>query len=189
MKKILFSTLAASMLFVNLANAKEYVLDTAHTEVGFKVKHMQVSNTKGNFGEFSGELDFDTDKRVLNKLNAVIKMNSINTNNDKRDDHLRTAEFFDVEKYPEMKFEMTKFIPDSDDSDEGKVIGNLTIKDVTKEIELDYEFGGLAKNEQIDKVGFTLEGEIDRTAFNVGDAGFAIGSNVKIEIEVEADAK
>ena len=84
---------------------------------------------------------------------------------------------------------MTKFIPDGDDKEEGKVVGNLTIKDVTKEVTFDYDFGGVIKNEQVDKIGFSLEGKIDRTEFGVGEASLAVANKVEIELEIEADAK
>lgn len=188
MKKILFSLAACSLLTLGLANAKEYTIDTAHTDVGFKIKHMQISNTKGNFSDFNGVVDFDEKTMKLNKLEATIKISSIDTGNKKRDDHLRTDEFFDANKFPEMKFVMTKFIADDDDKDEGIIKGDLTIKDVTKPVELEYEFGGISKGD-VEKIGFSLEGEIDRTEFGVGEKSLAIGSEVKLDIEVEANAK
>ncbi|MSN97006.1 polyisoprenoid-binding protein [Campylobacter sp. FMV-PI01] len=187
MKKILLSIAASSLLIVNFANAKDYVVDTAHSQVGFKIKHMQISNVKGNFNKFSGDIDFDENTKKLKKLNATIAIDSVNTNNNNRDNHLKQADYFDAKKFPEMKFEMTEFIAES--QDEGKVKGNLTIKGVTKPITLDYDFGGEIKNDKADKIGFTLEGKIDRTAFGVGESSVALGSEVKLEIEIEANAK
>lgn len=188
MKKILFSLAACSLLTLGFANAKEYAVDSAHTDVGFKIKHMQISNTKGNFKDFEGIVDFDENSMKLNKLEATIKITSVDTGNEKRDNHLRSADFFDVQKFPEMKFVMTEFKFDDDDKDEGIVKGDLTIKGVTKPIELEYEFGGISKGD-VEKIGFNLSGKIDRTEFGVGEKSVALGSEVKLEIEIEADAK
>lgn len=190
MKKLLISAIASSFLLVSAVSAKDYITDKAHTNVGFKIKHLQVSNVKGGFDDFEGSIDFDPDTKKLNKFEANIKVASVNTKNDKRDDHLKSADFFEVEKYPEMKFVMTEFAS-KDGGEEGTVKGDLTIKGVTKPVELKYEFGGIVKNdkEKIDKLGFALEGDIDRTAFGVGEESVAIGSKVNIEIEVEANAK
>lgn len=187
MKKLLFSAVASSFLLVGAVNAKDYTVDLAHTHVGFKVKHLQVSNVRGSFDDFEGKIDFDPQTKELKKFEAVVKVASINTKNDQRDDHLRNPDFFEVEKYPEMKFVMSEFISE-DGGEEGVVKGDLTIKDVTLPVEFEYEFGGVIKNEKVDKVGFTLEAEIDRTKFNVGESSIAIGSEVDITIEVEADA-
>lgn len=188
MRKILFSLAACSLLTLSLANAKEYVVDIAHTDVGFKIKHMQISNTKGNFADFKGVVDFDEKTMKLNKLEATIQIASIDTGNEGRDEHLRDTDFFDTKKFPEMKFVMTEFKFDDDEKDEGIVKGDLTIKGVTKPIELEYEFGGISKGD-VEKIGFNLSGKIDRTEFGVGEKSLAIGSEVKLDIEIEADAK
>ena len=87
-----------------------------------------------------------------------------------------------------MKFVMTEFKFDDDEKDEGIVKGDLTIKGITKPIELEYEFGGISKGD-VEKIGFNLSGKIDRTEFDVGEKSLAIGNEVKLDIEIEADAK
>ncbi len=187
MKKLLFSAVACSFLLVGAANAKDYAVDPTHTNVGFKIKHLQISNVRGSFDDFEGKIDFDPETKELKKFEAIVKVASINTKNEGRDDHLRNPDYFEVEKYPEMKFVMKEFVKE-DDGEEGVVKGDLTIKDVTLPVEFEYDFGGVIKNEKVDKIGFTLEGEIDRTKFNVGEESIGIGSEVDITIEVEADA-
>lgn len=189
MKKIVIS-LAATLSLAISVNAAEYSVDPVHSSVNFKIKHLQVSNVKGNFNSFSGMIDFDPATKKLNNVNGVVEINSVNTNNNKRDDHLRSSDFFDVQKFPTMKFEMTEFLQDGDDKDEGKVRGNLTIKDVTKPVEFEYELGGITKNKDgKSMIGVTLEGKLNRIDFKVGEETMALGNEVKIDIELEATEK
>ncbi|NLY03489.1 MAG: YceI family protein [Campylobacter sp.] len=187
MKKMLFSVVASSFLLIGSLSAKEYVIDSAHTNISFKIKHMQISNVKGSFSDFEGVLDFDLDTKTINKLEGIVKISSVNTNNEGRDEHLKEADFFEVEKFPEMKFIMTEFIGE-DGNEEGIIKGDLTIKDVTKQVSFEYNFGGVVTDEKVDKIGFSLEGKIDRTEFNVGTSGPALGSKVDLELEIEANA-
>ncbi|CZE48384.1 YceI family protein [Campylobacter geochelonis] len=190
MKKILASVAVSSLILAGTLNAAEFGVDKVHSDVGFKVKHLQISNVKGKFKDYSAVIDLDTTTQKLNKLEATIKVASVDTDNSKRDEHLRSADFFDAAKFTDMKFVMTEFVADKDDIGEGKVKGNLTIKDVTLPVVLDYEFGGVAKMQDgKEKVGFNLEGEIDRTRFGVGEASVAVSSEIKIQIEIEASAK
>ena len=179
MKKILFSTLSVFLLGGAL-NAAEYKLDNAHSSVNFKIKHMGVSTTNGNFKNFAATLDFDGEK--INKLEASVDTASVNTENEKRDTHLKAADFFDVAKFPEMKFVMKEQTGD-------KVIGDLTIKDVTKSVEFEYEFGGsnVDKNGK-EHIGFSLEGKIKRSDFNFAPTSNTamLGDDIKILIDVEA---
>lgn len=179
MKKILFSSFAVFAL-VSSINATEYALDKSHSSVNFKIKHMSVSTTNGNFKNFEAVLDFDGAK--INKLEAIIKVDSINTDNETRDNHLKAADFFDSAKFPEMKFVMKE---QKDD----KIIGNLTLKDVTKSVELDYEFGGSNIDQKgKEHIGFSLEGKIKRSDFNFApnSSTMTLGDDVKISVDVEA---
>ncbi len=165
---------------------KSFVIDKPHTDVSFKVRHMGISNTKGRFDEFRANIEFDT--CTLSLLEANIDINSINTSNKTRDNHLRTADFFDADKFPNMKFKMTEFIPKNDD--EGVVKGELTIKDKTLPVELEYEFGGYNKLEDgTEKIGFSLEGKINRLDFGVGSKNPMVGNEILISIEVEANSQ
>lgn len=183
MKKILTSTVLACALF-GFANATEYSLDKSHSNIGFKIKHMSVSTTNGIFKDFDTIIDAESNGK-LNKLSATIKVASINTENEKRDAHLQAADFFDASKFPEMKFEMTEFKDD-------KVIGNLTIKDVTKQVTLDYDFGGETKDKKgLEHIGFSLDGKIKRSDFNFAPSSpsVTLGDDIKISIDIEAIKK
>lgn len=183
MKKILTSALLASALFLNL-NAAEYSLDKTHSSVNFKIKHMSVSNTSGKFNDFDAVIDAESNGK-LNKLNATIKVASVDTDNQSRDSHLQAPDFFNASKFPNMTFEMSEFKKD-------KVIGNLTIAGVSKKVELDYEFGGKNTDQKgKEHIGFSLEGKIKRSDFNFAPSSSTVtlGDEIKISVEVEAIKK
>ncbi|MDL0089023.1 YceI family protein [Campylobacter gastrosuis] len=190
MKKLIVSGLAA-LAILGVAQAAPFELDNAHSSVNFKIKHMGISNVNGKFNDFSAKID--ASNGVLNSLEATIKTASVDTDNQKRDDHLRSADFFDVTKFSDMSFKMTEFKADKDDKNEAKITGELTLNGVTKPVKLDYEFGGATKGtDGRERIGFNLEGKIKRSDFNFAN-GFAsdvmLGDEVKINIEVEAAAK
>jgi len=131
---------------------------------------------------------------MVKSLNATIKTESIDTGIEKRDNHLRSADFFLAKKYPELKFVMKSYIKKSDD--EGVMIGDLTIRGITKEVKLEVEIGGTIKDlEGNNRVGFSLEGEINRTDFDLKwnkaleFGGVAVSEKVELEIEVQAVEK
>lgn len=163
--------------------AAELEADKAHSEVHFSVSHMVVSRTKGEFSEFDSKVVVEDDELV--SVTATIPVSSIDTDNKKRDDHLKSADFFHVEKYPNITFESTKV-------EDGKLVGNLTIMDVTKEIELDLEFLGPVKGPWgKTRYGLNLEGEIDRTEYGLTwnktleAGGLVVGDKVTLNISVE----
>jgi polyisoprenoid-binding protein YceI len=180
MKNVLFALLTLSAFGVS---ANELPLDTAHSAVTFSVPHMVVSRTKGSFGEFDGSLTV-VDGKVTG-AKAVIQVKSIDTKNQKRDDHLRNPDFFDVEKFPTITFVSTKI-------EGGKLVGNLTIRDVTKEVSLDMEFLGPVKDPwgKI-RYGLNATGVIDRTEFgltwskSMEAGGLVVGNDVQLSISVE----
>nr|WP_321405595.1 YceI family protein [uncultured Carboxylicivirga sp.] len=165
-----------------------WVLDPTHSEVTFKVKHMMISNVKGEFKEVSAIIDgedFET-----SKITATINAASIFTNNDDRDNHLKSGDFFDAEKYPTLSFEGTAF--EKVDDDEYKLTGLLTIKDVIKEVTFDVEFGGIGKDPWgNEKAGFSLEGKINRKDWGLNwnaaleAGGVLVSEDVKIQAEVQ----
>lgn len=176
-----------------LAVAKPFELDKSHTRVGFEVTHMMISSVDGNFKEFNGEIDFDPDKMLFNSLKATVDASSVNTDNKKRDDHLKAQDFFYVEKYPEISFVMTGYEPKGKNS--GVMKGELTIKGITKEIELDSDINGVVIDPWGNqRVGFELDGEIDRKDFNITwnksmDAGgLVVGDSVDLVIKVQGKA-
>lgn len=187
MKKLLTSTLVA-LAMASSASAASFALDGAHSNVAFKVKHMGLSNVNGIFKDYSAVIDFDLKDNKFNALKADIKVASVDTDNSKRDEHLRTPDFFNVEKYPDMTFEMTSYKADGDD---GKMVGILTIAGVSKEVKLDTEINGRLEKDGKTVVGFNLSGKIKRSDFNLGQ-GFdssLIGDEIKINIDGEMSSQ
>jgi len=185
-KKFLLSSVLAAALF-----AGDYSLDMSHSGVGFSIKHLMVSNVKGTFKTYDGAFSFDEKKNAITKLEGTVDVASVNTDIQKRDDHLRSADFFDAAKFPKMTFVMTKFTGGK----KPKVEGKLTIKDVTKVVVFDAEIGGAAEFMGTKKVGFSLTGNIKRKDFGLNwnkaleTGGFVVGDDVKITIDLEGNEK
>jgi polyisoprenoid-binding protein YceI len=165
-------------------------LDPAHTRIGFSARHMMVSKVRGQFGEFTGSITI-ADEPLASTAEAVIKTGSIDTRNADREKHLTGSDFLDVETYPEMTFRTTRVT--SRHGSEFTVLGDLTIKDVTRPVELTLELEGVGNSPWGQQVlGFSLTGEINREDFgmtwNVGleTGGVLVGKTVKLEIEGEA---
>ena len=137
----------------------KWVLDPSHSELNFKVKHLMISNVKGEFKNFLAEIDNEDFKNGLVKVD--IETSSIYTNSPDRDNHLKSADFFDVENHPAMTFESTNFT--KVDDNEYKLKGLLTVKGISKEVVLDVEFGGINKDPWgNEKAGFSYAGKINR---------------------------
>ncbi|MGH1600750.1 YceI family protein [Campylobacter majalis] len=185
MRKIIISSLIA-FGFLTALSASEYSIDTAHSSVGFSIKHMSITKVNGKFTSFDAIIDADKD--VLNRLEAVVKTASVNTENKKRDDHLRQDNFFSSDKFADMKFVMKEFKKDGDDA---KIVGDLTIKDVTKSVEFDYDFGGVADVNGKEKIGFSLETKINRSDFNFAPQtpNAMLSDEIKVVIDIQAVAK
>ena len=180
--------LSLLILASNFGWAAVYEIDTAHSEVGFKIRHL-VSKTRGRFDSFSGTVDFDHKKMSKVKVDVKIETGSINTNNEKRDAHLKNADFFNVEKYPEMTFKSRKSKKTGKNT--FQVTGDLTILGVTKPVTLDVEYlGETADPWGKTRNGFTATGTLDRKdwgmEYNIADkGGVVIGDEVQILIEIE----
>jgi polyisoprenoid-binding protein YceI len=166
-----------------------FALDPAHTRVGFVARHMMVSKVRGSFKDASGEIVV-AEEPTASTVSVTIQAASIDTGVEDRDNHLRSADFLDVEKYPHLTFRSTGLVPTEDGF---QLRGDLTIKDVTREVTLDAEFEGLARSPWGQEViGFTATTEIDREDFGVTwnqvleTGGALVGKKVKIEIELEA---
>ena len=166
----------------------KWVLDPTHSEITFKVKHLMISNVKGAFKTFDASIDGE-DFRTSN-FNVTIDTGSISTNNDDRDAHLKSPDFFEVEKYPEITFVSTSL--KKVDDNEFKLIGDLTIKGTTKEIELDTEFGGFMKDPYgNEKTGFSINGKLNRKDFGLNwnaaleAGGVMVGNEIKVNAEVQ----
>ena len=167
-----------------------FQLDTAHTQIQFAVRHMMISKVRGEFGKFSGAVNLNVDKPELTTVEAEVDLASINTRDAQRDGHLRSADFFDVEKYPTMTFKSTKV--QVLDSKHAKLTGDLTIRDVTRPLTLDVEYVGSAKSPWgATSYGFAAKAKINREdwglVWNVAleTGGWLVGKDVEIEIEAE----
>jgi len=170
--------------------AGTYELDPNHKRVGFVVRHLMVSKVRGNFGEATATITV-TDDPMQTSVTATVNTASVNTGQTDRDNHLRSGDFFDVEKYPTMEFRSTGI--KSHDGDEFIVDGELTIKDVTRPVELKVEFEGVGRSPYgFDVFGFTATTEIDREDWGLTwnmaleQGGVMVAKKVKIEIEGEA---
>lgn len=168
-------------------------VDPVHSHVGFSVRHMMVTTVKGSFTSFRGTLEIDDADFTRSKIEGEIDVQSIDTKNADRDNHLRTNEFFDVANHPKITFRSTKI--DVADKDEGRytVHGDITIRGVTKPIALDVEFAGTSKNPYGQTIaGVSGSGTINRKDFGVvynallETGGVAVSDKVKLEIEVQA---
>ena len=167
-----------------------YAVDTSHSELTFSVRHMMVSKVRGRFGDVEGTVTIAEDP-LQSSVTASITTASVQTGNVDRDNHLRTGDFFEAEKYPEITFRSTRV--KSHDGAEFVLEGELTIKDVTRPVELQVEFEGVGKSPYgFDVFGFSASTEIDREdwglTYNMAleSGGVMIGKKVKIEIEGEA---
>jgi polyisoprenoid-binding protein YceI len=180
----------APALTVPAFAAETYGVDKAHSEVLFSIKHL-VSRVSGNFQDFDGKIVIDRAKPEASSAEFTIKATSINTNNARRDDHLRTPDFFDVAKFPEITFKSTKVVPKGKDAFE--VTGDLTMRGVTKPVVLAVSFLGDIKDQMgNDKAGFEATTTINRKDFGVlwnkalDQGGFVLGDDVKVTANLEA---
>lgn len=166
----------------------KWAFDPAHSELTFKVKHMMISNVKGGFNSFS--VAVDGEDILKSSLAVTVDASSINTNNTDRDNHLKSADFFDVENHKELTFKSTSF--KQKDDDEYELKGVLTIKGISKEIALEVEFGGINKDPWgNEKAGFSIKGKINRKDWGLNwnaaleTGGILVGEEVKIEGDLE----
>ncbi|HVR40169.1 MAG TPA: YceI family protein [Thermoanaerobaculia bacterium] len=182
--------LAAVPLF---AAPETFVPDKAHSEVTFRVKHF-VTMVTGRFGEFDATINIDREKPAASTVEFTINPASIDTNNENRDKHLRSEDFFFVEKYPTLTFKSTS-IKASKTKDVYDVTGELTMRGVTKTVTLPVTFLGFAKMGQREKAGFSIETTVNRKDYGINwnkaldQGGFMLSDDVKVEINIEADKK
>jgi len=191
LKRILALTIAVFLIISIAAGAATWKVDPVHSSVGFKVRHLVVAKTSGEFTDFEGTIEFDGKDLASGSVSLSINVASVNTDNEKRDNHLRSPDFFDAEKFPTMTFVSTSVI--LGEGDKFQLVGNMTIKDVTKEVTFDCEFYG-AMNDPWgnQRAGFAASTTIDRQEFNVSynkaieTGGLIAGNEVEIFLEVEA---
>jgi polyisoprenoid-binding protein YceI len=168
----------------------KWSLDPMHSELQFKIKHLMISNVSGALKNFHAEVETEDEDFSTAKINLVAQMDSISTNNEQRDAHLRNSDFFEVEKYPELKFKSTKV--EKTDSDTFALYGELTLKGVTKPVKLNVEFNGVAKDPWGgERAGFVVTGKINRTDWGVNfnsvleTGGVMLSEEVKINCEIQ----
>ena len=165
-------------------------IDPTHSEVQFKVKHLVISTVTGSFNSYEGNIEADGDDFENARARFTADIDSISTNNEDRDQHLKSDDFFNAEEYPQLKFESTNFEKIADG--EYKVTGDLTIRDVTKEVELDVVHGGTVGDPYGQtKAGFEVAGSINRKEFGltwdaVTEAGnVVVGDKIKLQLNVQ----
>jgi polyisoprenoid-binding protein YceI len=178
------------MSTATIAPTGTWTVDPAHSRVGFAVKHLGIATVRGVFTDFEGTLEIGEDLSSA-KVYGTVKTASVNTSESDRDKHLLSADFFDVENYPEIRFESTKI--EAIDDNEVKITGNLTMNGVTKEIVLHAEVGGT----EIDpwgneRVGLEATGQLSRSDFGIkfnmalGSGNVAVGDKVKLSLDISA---
>ena len=190
MEKIFTAALSALLLFTPSAFADSYDIDPEHTYIGLSARHMVIAKVQGRFTEFSGSFDFDEITKKLENTTITIDVNSLDTEVEKRDDHLRSPDFLNVKQFPNITFQQTA--SGVKQGNEVWVTGYLTIRDVTKEIRLEGEFLGAVKDFNGNRrAGFTAVGLINRFDYGLywnkllELGGAIVSKNIKLILEVE----
>ncbi|MDN4165788.1 YceI family protein [Cytophagales bacterium LB-30] len=172
------------------ATTTKWAIDPTHSEVQFKVKHLVISTVTGTFKKFEGTVETENEDFSDAKINFSIDVNSIDTNQEQRDGHLKSDDFFSAEKFPQIVFASTSFKKVSGDN--YTLEGHLTIKDVTKPISLAVEYGGTATDFYGNvKAGFEVTGKINRKEFGltwdgITEAGaIVVGEDIKLQMNVQ----
>lgn len=171
------------------AETARWDIDLDHSVIEFRVTHMVVSKTSGRFMDYRGFVEMDADAKTFKIIEATINAESINTSQEKRDAHLRNADFFDVQRFPTMTYKMKNY---QKQGDTYKVIGNLTLRGVTKEVTLVGTFNGVTKDPWGNtRAGFTAEGKLNRKDFGMiwnktlDSGGLVVGEEVEIRLDIE----
>lgn len=174
-----------------VSNRAKWVVDKSHSLVEFSIKHMMFATVKGQFTEFEGVIEGDPADLTTATFSATIKTASINTRDQQRDDHLRSADFFDAENHPEITYVSRQVTKTGENS--YKILGDLTIRGVTQPVELTAEMTGTGKDPWGGtRMGVSAEGKISRKDFGLTwnamleTGGILVGDEVRLHIEVEA---
>ncbi len=172
-----------------LAQTATWNIDGSHTRTGFSVKHLVISDVKGEFGKTEGKVQLDEADLSRSTVEVTIPASSIDTRDAKRDAHLKSADFFDVEKFPTITFKSTKVVAGKDGA--LSVTGDLTMRGVTKPVTLEGEISkAITDPWGLTRRGVTLTGKLDRKAWGVSwskvtDVGAVVGDEVKLDIQAE----
>ena len=172
----------------------KWTIDKAHTDIQFKAKHLMITNVKGGFRNFDAVVESDRDNFLDADVLFTADVASVFTGNEQRDEHLKSADFFDSEKFPQIKFKSLKYEKNGSDSTYN-LIGDLTIKDVTKPVVLNVEFGGVVKDPWGNtKAGLQFSGKINRKDFGlnfhvVNEAGnLLVSDEIKLVGDIQLSA-
>jgi len=181
-KKLLLSLL----LLGNVAFASNYQLDKSHSKISFKVKHMTITNVYGSFSKYDATIDYNEETKVFKELSAKIEAGSIDTDNKKRDGHLKGEDFFDIKNFPSITFKLLSL-----NGDEAEAL--LTIKGISKKVTLDFENNGTVKDHKgRTKLGLSFSTKISRKAFGLTwnklleTGGLVVGDKITINVDLEA---
>lgn len=191
MKKRLFTLLLASAFLSLAANAAHFEIDPTHSNVGFTIRHI-VSKVSGDFSDYEGTFQFDEKKPNASSVNFTVKSASISTKNQKRDDHLKSPEFFNIEKFPTITFKSTK-VNKTAGKNKFKVVGEMTLLGVTKPTTWDVEYLGSAMDPWGNmRAGFTAATKVNRKDFGMtwnkalDKGGVMLGEEVALNLNIEA---
>jgi polyisoprenoid-binding protein YceI len=189
----LSALLMSPALFAQKASLTKYTIDPEHTSVGFEVPHLVISAVEGHFGKFSGQFNFDEKSVLAGKgeglqIEAQVDADSIDTGNSKRDNHLRSPDFFNSKKYPKLSFKSTAV--EANDPKHWKLKGQLTIRDKTLPVVFDLDYKGTAVAYEKQRVAFKAVTHIDRKAFgltwnDIVEAGPVVGDDITITLVVQ----
>jgi polyisoprenoid-binding protein YceI len=168
----------------------KYNIDTTHSEIGFTARHMVFAKVRGQFKTWTGKLEYDANDPTRSKIEAEIEVASIDTREPKRDEHLRSADFFDAEKFPKLSFTSKRI--DAAGTGAYRVTGDLTIHGTTREVTLEATVGGTGKDPWGNqRLGFSLEGSINRSDFGLRwnqvleTGGVLVSEKIDINVEVQ----
>ncbi|MEO6671108.1 MAG: YceI family protein [Ferruginibacter sp.] len=173
------------------ATKEKWVIDPSHSEISFKIKHLMISNVKGQFKQFEASIYTTGDDFMSAEIDCWIDISSVDTNDAGRDKHLLSADFFDVENHPQISF-ISNTVENVDKDGSYELWGELTIKGIAKKIKLDVEFGGIVKDPWgNEKAVFTINGKVNRkdwglnwnTALETG--GILVGETVNVSCEIQ----
>jgi polyisoprenoid-binding protein YceI len=189
-KQFVWASAASLLVAAAAPGADRYQIDPAHTQIGFSVRHLVISNVQGKFNEFSGTILYDGQDTTKSSVSVTIKAASIDTGVEQRDSHLRSADFFDAAKYPEVTFQSTRI----EKRGEGYVaLGTLTMHGVAKEVALPFAIAGPIKDPLgKQRMGVEASLTINRQDWGIAysqtldNGGLLVGNDVKIELNVEA---
>jgi polyisoprenoid-binding protein YceI len=168
-----------------------WILDPTHSEIQFKVKHLMITNVTGEFTKYDVTAETEDDDFTKAKISFSADTDSVTTRNEQRDGHLKSPDFFDAAKFPKLTFKATKY--ESVDNDGSyELYGDLTIRDVTKPVKLDVEFGGVITDPWGGtRAGFTISGKINRKEFGLEwsatteAGGLVVGEDVRIHVAIQ----